>query len=132
MNFLNKELVIKIITQAILDKQILSIKYQRVGDCGDIVTRIKAPFDIGTTNLEKIESNKNNLYAYSYNHKDKKTGLIRPMVNAINIQHIISVEPTGDILTKMKSLIFINLIQVMIIAHVFLLCCQTEIGLIKF
>jgi hypothetical protein len=93
--FLTREKVIEIISEAIFGKSILNVTYQHMGD-QDVVTRKMAPFDIGTTNQRTIESNKNQLYSFCYDHKDKDSGVENPMVHPINIEHIISIEKTGE------------------------------------
>lgn len=96
MSFIKREEVVEIVEKAITNKETLIITYQHTGGDQDTVTRRKAPFDIGTTNPLKVESNKNNLYAFCYDHLDKEMGLSKPMVHPINIEHIVSIEKDGE------------------------------------
>ena len=97
---MNKLGVVNIIKDAIVKKKILSITYQHVSD-EEIVSHKMAPFDIGTTNPNTIEKNKNNLYAYCYNHKDKNE-LLDPKVIVFNINNFISISETGDVFDPIK------------------------------
>lgn len=95
--FLSRTEVQRIIENAIRDRKILKVRYQHVGEDQDIVTRTKAPFDIGTTNPKTYERNKNNLYMFCYDHRDEETGLSKPMVHPISILHVISISETGEL-----------------------------------
>ncbi len=87
--------VFNIIREAIVKKKILSITYQHVSDA-EIVSHKIAPFDIGTTNPRTFERNKNNVYAYCYDHKDKNE-FPDPKVIAFNINNFLSIKDTGEL-----------------------------------
>ena len=94
--FLQRNEVVQKIEEAIVNRKILSVKYQHVSEDDDIVDRKMAPFDVGTTNPKKVESNKDNVYLFCYDHIDKKNDIKKPIVHAINIKHILSIEETGE------------------------------------
>lgn len=93
--FLDRNYTFNIIKNAIIKKKILSIEYRHSLD-EEIVLHKIATFDIGTTNPETYERNKDNVYAYCYDHKDDK-GLLDPKVIAFNINNFISILDTGEI-----------------------------------
>lgn len=94
--FLPKQEAIEKITEAILAKKVLLVRYKHVAIDDHVVERRKAPFDIGTTNPKKIEAHKNNAYMFCCDHIDEKTGCKKPIVHSINIEHIISINETGE------------------------------------
>jgi hypothetical protein len=108
MIYLPFQTVKRTIEDAIYNKKILRIKYQNAKD--EINVSLKAPFDIGTTTTENIDKFKNNLYAFCINHKDSKTGLLKPMVHPISALRILSIEDTGEIFDEEK-LTTVNLIN---------------------
>ena len=87
--------VFNIIRETIVKKKILSITYQHVSDA-EIVSHKIAPFDIGTTNPRTFERNKNNVYAYCYDHKDKNE-FPDPKVIAFNINNFLSIKDTDEL-----------------------------------
>ncbi len=95
--FIPKEKVISIISDAILNRNILNVKYQHTSDF-KVVTHTIAPFDIGSTNpnLKIRESNAERLYAFSFTHKDKNNNP-KPSVCAFNINYFIEITPTNEI-----------------------------------
>ena len=96
MSFLTRENAIEMVKSAILERKTLQITYQHMGKDKDVVSRKMAPIDLGTTNIQTMESNKNNLYCFCYDHIDKETGVSKPMVHPINIEHIVSIEDAGE------------------------------------
>jgi len=92
---MNRNTVVEIIKEAIIKRKILSITYKHVSD-GEIVSHKIAPFDIGTTNPRTFERNKDNVYAYCYDHKDKDE-FLDPKVIAFNINSFLSIKDTGEI-----------------------------------
>lgn len=94
--FIPKEKVASIISDAILNRTVLNVKYQHTSD-NEIVLHKIAPFDIGSTNLNpKIrESNAERLYAFSFTHKDDN-GNSKPKVCAFNINYFIEITPTNE------------------------------------
>jgi hypothetical protein len=77
------------------------IRYQHVRD-GEIVDHQIAPFDIGTINLKTRESYKDNVYAYSYTHINKKTQLLDPRVCPFNISSFIDIREHGDFFNEIE------------------------------
>ena len=88
--FMPRNEVQRVVEQAIRERKVLTIAYQHVALDGNVVTRRQAPFDIGTTNPKTSFQNRDNLYMFCYDHVDPKTGLHKPMVHAININHVAS------------------------------------------
>lgn len=86
----------RIIEQAIREKKLLIITYQHVAVDGSTVTRKQAPFDIGTTNPKTSFQNRDNLYVFCCEHIDTKSGMRRPMVHPININHIVAISTTDE------------------------------------
>lgn len=70
------------------------LTYQHTSD-KEIVSHKIAPFDIGTTNPETYERNKNNVYAYCYDHVDEN-GQIDPKVFAFNINIFILISENSQ------------------------------------
>lgn len=91
--FLSKAQVISIVSEAIENREILLIEYQHTAD-GEIVNHKIAPFDFGTTNPKTYERNKDNVYAYSYTHIDKKTNRADPKVCPFNVNNFIKMTST--------------------------------------
>jgi hypothetical protein len=92
--YMSIDAVTAAIKHAIESRKILGVKYQRVQD-GATVERRKAPFDIGTTNPKYIESHKDNVYMFCYDHVDEKTGMSKQIVHPVKIGKIISIVDTG-------------------------------------
>lgn len=94
--FIPKEKVISIISDAILNRSVLNVKYQHTRDDETVLHKL-APFDIGSTNPNtKIrESNAERLYAFSFTHKDDN-GNSKPTVCAFNINNFIEILPTNE------------------------------------
>lgn len=92
---MNANTVRTLITEAIESRSILFIKYCHTSD-GEVVDHKIAPFDIGTTNPKTQERNRDNLYAYSYTHKDSKTNLSNPKVCAFNIDSFVEIQDSGE------------------------------------
>lgn len=82
------------IKDAIENRKIVQVKYQHVTD-GIIVERKQAPFDIGTTNPKYIESHRDNIYMFCYDHIDSRTGVPKQMVHPIKMSKTISIIETG-------------------------------------
>lgn len=97
--YLTRQEVEQIMIEAIINREILMVQYRHVDKTGDIVTRKKAPFDIGSSNpnYDIRNRNKDNVYMFCYDHIDKKTNMNKPFVHPINIDRIISIEKTGGI-----------------------------------
>ena len=95
MGFLPKVAVVGIVANAITERQVLLVRYQHTGD-GDVVSHRIAPFDIGSTNLRTRERFRNSLFAYSFTHVDDKTGLPDPKVCVFDIEHFLSMTPSGE------------------------------------
>jgi len=109
--------VLRIIEDAIRHRKILKVTYQHAGDDQDIVTRTKAPFDIGSTNPKTYERNNNNLYTFCFNHKDSKTGLSKPMVHP-SVSYVSCLYPTRESSSiRLNSLRSISGILASIIGH---------------
>jgi hypothetical protein len=96
MFFLARDIVTERIKDAIISRKVLKVCYQHVSTDNEIVERKKAPFDIGTTNPRTYDSNRDNVYLFCYNHIDDKTGQEKEFVHPININHIVSIEETGE------------------------------------
>lgn len=94
--FLSQSEVIRIIEDAIINKKILKVKYQHTSSDNEIITSIKAPFDLGTTNTKTYYRNKDNLYMFCFNHIDEKTKQKLPIVHPISSLHIMSIAETGQ------------------------------------
>lgn len=95
--YLSKQEVISIVSDAISDKRILSVRYQHTND-GETVRHELAPFDIGSTNSNpKIQSaNAEKLYAFSYTHKNKENQS-DPKVCAFNINNFLEIVKKDEI-----------------------------------
>ena len=95
--FISKTQVISIIERTIENRTILLVRYQHTTD-GEIVEHKIAPFDIGSSNPNpKIrERNSENLYAHSFTHRDKKNGLLDPMICSFNINNFLVVTLTDE------------------------------------
>ena len=94
--FLSRYEVQRIVEQAIRERKILRITYQHGDKDQQVAARTMAPFDIGTTNLTTYEQNRDNVYMFCFEHVDKKTGLKKPIVHAVNINHVMSASDTGQ------------------------------------
>ncbi len=95
MSFLPRTAVVEIVVNAITERQVLLIRYQHTDD-GDVVSHRVAPFDIGSMNLRTKERFRNSLFAYSFTHVDDKTGLPEPKVCVFDIEHFLSMTPSGE------------------------------------
>jgi hypothetical protein len=95
VGFLSKAAVAEIVTNAIAKRQVLAVRYQHTDD-GDVVSHRIAPFDIGSTNPRRREQSRNLLFAYSFTHVDRKSGAPDPRVCPFNIEHFLSMAPTGE------------------------------------
>lgn len=78
--FLSRSVIQSIIEEAIYLKKLIEIEYYTKGN-PILKKRIKAPFDLGTSNPKYYEKNKNQLYLFCFDHKDEKTGLTKPFVH---------------------------------------------------
>ena len=89
--FLNKQVAISIISEAISNKNVLLVKYQHTTD-GETVNHKIAPFDIGSTNPNpKIQNaNAEKFYAYSFTHTNKDNQS-DPKVCAFNINSFLEI-----------------------------------------
>lgn len=85
----------QIIIEAIRAKKTLKVTYRHTGD-GATVTRTKAPFDIGTTNAATYHKYRDCSFMFCFDHRDEATRMPKPMVHAINITRIVSIEDTGN------------------------------------
>ncbi len=86
--------VARAILQAIYARQVLQVFYQHTTD-KQIVQHKIAPFDIGTSNPKTASRNKDNVYAYCYDHLDRD-GLPDPKVVAFNIDSFLEIRPTSE------------------------------------
>ncbi len=100
--FIPRQEVISTISEAILNKNILLVKYQHTDD-KEIVLHKIAPFDIGSTNPNpNIRKNSDDrLYAFSFTHKDD-SGQSKPMVCAFNINYFIEIQKTDDVFDEVN------------------------------
>ena len=96
MSFIAKSTVRLVISDAILKRSVLNIKYQHTSD-GEIVNHKLAPFDIGSTNPKTSQKNADMLYAYSYTHLNEKTNRLDPKVCAFNINNFIVIDVTEEV-----------------------------------
>ena len=101
MSFIAKSTVKLIISDAILNRSILNVKYQHTSD-GEIVTHKLAPFDIGSTNPKTRLKNADMLYAYSYTHINEKSNRLDPKVCAFNINNFIFIDVTEESLDEIE------------------------------
>lgn len=93
---LSSNIVIARVSDAILKRAILEVRYEHTSDQLTVDHRI-APFDIGTTTLKNIERFANNLYAYSYTRIDRKTNRPDPRIVTFNINNFIKMTSTDDV-----------------------------------
>lgn len=93
--FISREDAEETIKQAIYERKKLKVTYQHRGD-GAIVTRTKAPFDIGSTNPRTYHKYRDCAFMFCYEHIDERTGENKPMVHAVNITQIISITESGE------------------------------------
>jgi hypothetical protein len=94
MGLLSRESVVQIVEQAVTKRQVLSVTYVHTTD-GETVVHTIAPFDIGSTNPATRERFKDNLYAYSFTHRDDATQLPDPKVCTFSVESFASMSPTG-------------------------------------
>jgi hypothetical protein len=93
--FISKNEVISNIEKAIENRLVLSVIYQHTTDGERVVHKI-APFDIGSSNPQNRERFANNLYAYSFTHRNENN-LPNPKVCAFNINNFLNIEETDEI-----------------------------------
>ena len=93
--FLPKYQVVEIVSEAVLRRAVLAVKYQHTRD-GEVVDHVIAPFDIGSSNPHNAQKFSNNLYAYSYTRISEKTGLSDPKVVTFSISHFIQMQPNDE------------------------------------
>lgn len=94
--FIFKNEIIEIIEKAIQNRTVLFVRYEHTKD-GEKVEHKIAPFDIGSSNPNpKIrERNAENLYAYSFTHKDNNN-FPNPKVCAFNINNFLDIRETNE------------------------------------
>ncbi len=93
--FISKNEATRIIEKAIENGTVLLIRYKHTTD-GETVEHKIAPFDIGSSNPKNRERFANNLYAYSFTHKNE-SNLLNPKVCAFNINNFLNIEETDEI-----------------------------------
>lgn len=95
--YISKYEVAEIIEKAIQNRTVLYVRYEHTKDRERVEHKI-APFDIGSSNPSpKIrERNAENLYAYSYTHKDDNN-FPNPKVCAFNINYFLEISETEEI-----------------------------------
>lgn len=93
--YLSIDEVKQVIEDATKNRKVLRVQYESKEHKG-IVERKMAPFDIGTTSVRYVESYKDNLYMFCYDHIDDKTGQPLQRVHPIRIGKIISILETGE------------------------------------
>lgn len=93
--FMSVTEVVLIIEAAILNREVLTVRYQHKDD-KSVAERKMAPFDIGTTNPKYAEAHKDNAYMFCFDHRDEKTGISKPIVHPIKINLILEIVKTGE------------------------------------
>lgn len=94
--FISKYEATSIIEKAIENRIVLFVSYEHTKD-GERVQHKIAPFDIGSSNPNpKVrERNSENLYAYSYTHRDNNN-FPNPKVCAFNINNFLGIQETNE------------------------------------
>ncbi len=94
--FISKIEVIETVKKAIQNRTVLFVRYEHTKDAERVEHKI-APFDIGSSNPNpKVkERNSENLYAYSYTHKDANN-FLNPKVCAFNINYFLEIQETNE------------------------------------
>ncbi len=94
--FISKYEVTRIVEKAIESRTILLVDYEHT-KTGEKVQHKIAPFDVGSSNANpKIrERNSENLYAYSYTHRDNDN-FPNPKVCAFNINNFFGLQETDE------------------------------------
>jgi len=104
--FISKNAVIPIIEQAVENRVVLYVRYKHTTD-GEIVEHKIAPFDVGSSNPKNRERFADNLYAYSYTHKNDGN-FPNPKVCAFNINNFLDIQETGEFFDE-NELVKLNL-----------------------
>lgn len=95
MNLLPVESVKTRILNAIIERNVLSVRYQHVSD-GQIVDHLIAPFDIGTTNPSRAAVSDDLVWAFCFTHIDPKTLRPDPRVLSLDAKQFVAIGDTGD------------------------------------
>ena len=94
MSFLPKSTVTEIVRVAIDKRIVLDVTYHHT-DGTEVVTHRLAPFDIGTTNPERVRQFVDSLWAYTYTHKDKQ-GNPSPKVCRFDVKNFSRMDFSDD------------------------------------
>ncbi len=92
---LSRAAVVEMVTRAIVKREVLLARYQHT-DGSEVATHRIAPFDIGSANPRNRERFRDRLYAYSFTHRDDKTGAADPRVCTFDVGHFLSMAPSGE------------------------------------